>query len=146
MTAGVSAWSDLPEDVKEIILGMLPARAVAMAAATCSDFARRVKLGAINAKVLTIPLGEYANFPSTLFPPAHSMWLLFVAESVPVVAFFKDSASTASWAWWQGTPTPTLSAWPDGRSKCFSNATSLHCLWPSAPVQGAAGGGREKRE
>ena len=51
-------WDDLPEEVKEIVLGFLPARDVARAAATCLDFARRVKLGAINAKVLTIPLGK----------------------------------------------------------------------------------------
>ena len=56
--ADSTCWGDLPEDVKELILGILPARDVAKAAATCLDFARRVKLGVINAKVLSIPLGK----------------------------------------------------------------------------------------
>ncbi|KAG1661787.1 hypothetical protein FOA52_003708 [Chlamydomonas sp. UWO 241] len=51
------AWDSLPEEMKEIILGMLSARDVAKAAATCRDFARRVKRAKLNAKVLTIPLG-----------------------------------------------------------------------------------------
>lgn len=50
-------WGDLPEEVKEVVLGMLPIIDVARAAATCREFARRVKLGAVNAKVLTIPTG-----------------------------------------------------------------------------------------
>ncbi|GAX73076.1 hypothetical protein CEUSTIGMA_g529.t1 [Chlamydomonas eustigma] len=54
-------WPELSEDLKGLILGFLPARAVAMAAATCKDFARRVKSGAINARVLTIPHGLSLN-------------------------------------------------------------------------------------
>lgn len=53
-------WGDLPEEVKEVVLGMLPIIDVARAAATCREFARRVKLGAVNAKVLTIPTGAAA--------------------------------------------------------------------------------------
>lgn len=58
MDAGEASWEAIPEEVKELILGYLPARDVAKAAATCHDFAKRVKRGAINARILTIPVGE----------------------------------------------------------------------------------------
>ena len=55
--AGTASWDDLPEEVKEIILGHLLPRELAKTAATCVNFAARVKLGAVNAKFLSIPLG-----------------------------------------------------------------------------------------
>ena len=59
MEEGTSSWDDLPEEVKEIILGYLLPRELAKTAATCIDFAARVKLGAVNAKFLSIPLGAF---------------------------------------------------------------------------------------
>ena len=56
-----TCWEDLPGDCIDLILSSLPARDVACAAPTNRDFARRVHLGAINAKVLTIPLGLSLN-------------------------------------------------------------------------------------
>lgn len=56
-----TSWDDLPGDCIDLILSSLPARDVARAAPTNRDFARRVQLGAINAKVLTIPLGLSLN-------------------------------------------------------------------------------------
>jgi len=67
MLGGICNWDALPEDIKDIVLGFLPARDVARAAATCLEFARRVKLGAVNTKTLTIPLGEerHEKWPHT---------------------------------------------------------------------------------
>jgi len=54
---GACSWNVLPEDVKDIILGLLPSRDLARAASTCKEFARRVNTGRLNAKTLTIPSG-----------------------------------------------------------------------------------------
>lgn len=59
-TSDVNFWELLPDDLKQLVLGQLSYRDLAMAARTCRDFSQRVQHGRMNAKLLVIPTGMLA--------------------------------------------------------------------------------------
>ena len=114
--ASRTSWDDLPTDCIDLILSSLPARDVARCAPTNRDFARRVHLGAINAKVLTIPLGLTLNAIMGMVsghPNAHTVSLARWSAEGPLterdLTALVSTINTASRSSRRNTPVESIS-------------------------------------